>query len=348
MELFHPRHPPPGRLEARLTLMADRPPAPPSPPVALAQLLYESGSIAAAERALAEAAQRVDPNRSSRAHEQVRAMQELLRRHRHTCRWIARVARVEAACEANGADTAAAVAACARLFDWAVGQSEAGSVAAYSLGSPALLAEATREVVHLLEQWQVLGPDRVVLDIGCGIGRIACAIAHRVREVHAIDISPRMVAAAQRRCRAFPNVHVARCSGQDLAHFADRRFRLVCAVDTFPYVLRAGAGLVSRYIAEIARVLVPGGDFVLINYSYRDDSLADRRDVAALARAGGFDVLVDGSQPFTLWDGMAFHLRRHSAKSASPRPASVSEGREARSSTSGSAIAKRRVTSSKT
>ena len=40
-----------------------------------------------------------------------------------------------------------------------------------SLGDLALLQAVTTEVANQLERWDFLGADRVVLQIGCGIGR---------------------------------------------------------------------------------------------------------------------------------------------------------------------------------
>src|SRR5437588_140869 len=67
-----------------------------------------------------------------------------------------------------------------RFFDRAVRRNEEASVAAHSLGDPRLLAQATREIVELLDRWGVLGADRRTLEIGCGIGRLQAALAPRV------------------------------------------------------------------------------------------------------------------------------------------------------------------------
>jgi SAM-dependent methyltransferase len=133
-----------------------------------------------------------------------------------------------------------------------------------------------------------------------------------------------MIAAARRRCAGLDNVHFERCSGRDLAPLGARRFHLVYAIDSFPYIQRAGWTIVERYVAEIARVLMPGGDFVVFNYSYRGDLEADRRDVAALARANGFDALVNGERRLHTWDGVLFHLRLTRPSPCAPSPASGS------------------------
>ena len=88
------------------------------------------------------------------------------------------------------------------------------------------------------------------------------------------------------------------------------RFDLVLAVDSFPYVHQAGPEVVETYFHEAARVLGPGGEFVILHFSYRDSTEADRAEVRKLCRAAGFTVVMNGAQPFKLWDGVAFRMRK--------------------------------------
>lgn len=208
------------------------------------------------------------------------------------------------------ASEAEGVATYARLFDWCVHESEAGSVALYSLGEPALLDRATAELVARLDAWGLLAPDRDVLDLGCGIGRLAAAIAPRVRRVLACDVSEGMVAAARRRCATLPGVRVERSSGLDLASVPDASYDLVCAIDVFPYLVRAGGALAARHVAEAARVLRPGGELVIGNYSYRGVPAYDSDDVHRHAAAAGLRIVADGVHPFTFWDAPVWRLRR--------------------------------------
>ena len=200
------------------------------------------------------------------------------------------------------------IAFCKRLFDWSVGQSAEASVALYSLGNPAILDAATAEIVHVMREWQVLGGARRLLEIGCGIGRFQKALAADVLAVTGIDVSANMIQAARTRCAGCTNVTLQQCSGRDLALFEPASFDVVYAVDSFPYLYQSGMPLVEKHFSEVRRVLKPNGDFLILEFSYRNDPDSDRRDVKRLA-ANAFDVLVDGTQPFSLWDGTAFHLR---------------------------------------
>lgn len=274
--------------------------------VALTRLLLAHQSTEAAERAIDDALRHA----AGEEHQRLLAVRELLRANRERCEWITQV-RQTGLDTAEGADTPDdVIRRCEQLFDWAVEQSEEGSVAAYTLGDPALFERATAEVVAELARLGVLGRDRDTLEIGCGVGRMQHALASLVREACGVDISARMIAAARRRCAGLANVHFERSSGRDLAALETHRFHLVYAIDSFPYIQRAGWAAVEHYMAEVARVLAPGGDVVVFNYSYRGDIAADRRDVFALASACGFDVLVNGESRLRTWDGVLFHLRK--------------------------------------
>jgi len=243
-------------------------------------------------------------------HPALRETARLLQDHREGCEEVALMLREHPEPAVSTAPSEDVIAANRTFFDRSVVRSEMASVAAYSLGDPKILARATREVVALLASWDLLGADRRSLEIGCGIGRMQEALASLVAEAHGLDISPRMLDAARKRCAGFPNVHLTLGTGRDLAAFGDESMDLVYAVDSFPYIVQAGPALAEAHFHEAARVLKPGGDFVIFNYSYRDTLKADRRDVHRLAHAAGLSVMVAGSQPFTFWDGIAFRMRR--------------------------------------
>lgn len=280
--------------------------------VALTRLLLEHQNTHAAERAIDDALQRTAATDSRDTDEERRrlfAMRKLLRANRERCEWITQVRRTGLDTAEGASSPDDVIGRCERLFDWAVEQSEEGSVAAYTLGDPRLFARATAEVVAELTTLGVLGRDRDTLEIGCGIGRMQRALASLVREAYGVDISAGMITAARRRCAGLDNVHFERCSGRDLASLGTHRFHLVYAIDSFPYIQRAGWAAVEHYMADVARVLTPGGDVVIFNYSYRGDLDTDRRDMITLARARGFDVFVNGEGRLRTWDGALFHLR---------------------------------------
>ncbi len=205
------------------------------------------------------------------------------------------------------ADGEAAIRRFAASYDNAVRVSPEASVALYSMGDPTRLAAATAEVVDLVA---ALGPRRAMLDVGCGIGRLATALADRIPRIVGLDISPGMVAEARRRAVGLEGLEILEGSGHDLSRFPAGAFDLVIAVDSMPYLFAAGEPFAARFFQEAARVLAAGGDLLVLNASYRGDPERDRRDVARFAAAAGFDVRRLGDRPFRLWNGAVFHCVR--------------------------------------
>lgn len=195
------------------------------------------------------------------------------------------------------------VAATAALFDRLAAEEPEAAVAFYSLGDPGLLAAATAELVEVVRRWTPVENARV-LDFGCGIGRVAIALAPHAAEVTGVDVSAGMVKEARRRTSGHANLFFAATDGRALP-FADASFDLAVAADSFPYLVRAG--VLEAQLAELARVLRPGGDLLVFNWSYRGDEGADSREGAG---AVGFTCLRSGERPFAIWDASGFQLRR--------------------------------------
>ena len=282
-----------------------------SPAVAIMGLLIQTQDVERVANLLGGVTDRISALPPTAAeHQRAAEIHRLFQEHRDGCARIAQMLRDGVNTGVLAHSSKEGISRFAQLFDWAVQQSEEASVALYSLGDSQLLHEATAEVISLLDAWEVLEPERTVLQIGCGIGRFEAMLSSRVREVHGIDVAPGMVDAARRRCRGFANVHIQVCSGHDLGLFGEGVFDLVYAVDTFPYLYQAGPDLVERHFVEVARVLKHGGDFVIFNFTYRGTPEADRMDVQELSRRHGFAVVVNGSSLLQLWDGRAWWLRR--------------------------------------
>ncbi len=191
-------------------------------------------------------------------------------------------------------------------FDRLAAAAPEAGVALYALGDAGLLAEATREVVAALAGWGLLGPGRDALDLGCGMGRFTEALAPHLRAVVGLDVSANMVAEARRRAR-HANARYAVGTGRDLDGVADGAVDLVLAADVFPYLVEAR--LAERHVAELARVLRPGGIAAILNYSYRGDPARDLAELGALASRHGFALERAGERPFRLWDAAVFLLR---------------------------------------
>lgn len=198
----------------------------------------------------------------------------------------------------------------AAVFDAAAQLSPQAGAALYALDDAALLARATAEIVAYLEAEALLGPDSVVLDFGCGAGRVAAALAPRVRRVHAVDVSAAMALRAREACAGSSHVTVDHVSGRALVPCGDGAYDLVLAVDSFPYLIAADGALARDMLREFARVLAPRGVGVIMNFSYRGDPAQDLADCRAWGVEAGFSPCPDPLQPFTLWDAMVYRVER--------------------------------------
>ncbi|MCA1325488.1 class I SAM-dependent methyltransferase [Herbaspirillum sp. alder98] len=110
-----------------------------------------------------------------------------------------------------------------------------------------------------------------VLDLGCGGGHAAFAVAPVVDSVVAYDLSAQMldVVAASAATRGLGNLSVQQGSA-DCLPFDDDSFDLVCS----RYSAHHWRGL-PQALTEALRVLKPGGRLVIIDTAAPDDVLAD-------------------------------------------------------------------------
>ncbi len=99
----------------------------------------------------------------------------------------------------------------------------------------------------------------VILDVACGPGIITAALAPRARKVVAFDLTPEMLTKARQRCTeaGLTNVSFREGSATDLP-YPDASFDAVVTRLSIHHFQ-----LPQRPIAEMARVLKPGGTLVV-------------------------------------------------------------------------------------
>lgn len=111
-----------------------------------------------------------------------------------------------------------------------------------------------------------------MLEIGCGLGRVLRHFAPEFQRVDGIDIAEDMIRGAERLGQP-ENVHLMVGSGTDVAQFADSTFDFVFSYEVFQHIPEPD--VVEHYVAEVARVLAPGGRAVL-QYDTRRMSMLAR------------------------------------------------------------------------
>jgi ubiquinone/menaquinone biosynthesis C-methylase UbiE len=154
----------------------------------------------------------------------------------------------------------------------ALDQAQAASAAQFDrqsdrYGKSHILAD-TQDVVSALQGVPV-PPGATALDVATGGGHTALSLARLGWRVTAGDIAPRMLENARRLVEEAGLRLDTRLFPAETMPFADRSFDLV-AVRVAPHHFSSP----EKFVGEVARVLKPGGRFLLIDGSVPDNDPA--------------------------------------------------------------------------
>jgi len=152
----------------------------------------------------------------------------------------------------------------------------------------------------------------LVLEVGCGAGRVTRALARLFGEVHAVDVSGEMVRLARLALRDFPYAHVYQNNGADLTAVPDLVFDFAFSSIVFQHI--SSREVIENYVREVHRLLRPGALFKFqvqgdasmattpgdtwLGVPFSDD------DAVAMAQRCGFEPRYRhgaGEQYFWLW-----------------------------------------------
>ena len=116
-----------------------------------------------------------------------------------------------------------------------------------------------RVVAKLLERVDAppIRPQDVVVEVGCGIGRLTRPLAAQAARVHAIDVSAEMIARAKQVNPQLPNVDWVLGDGVSLQPVADASADVVFSHVVFQHI--PDPAITLGYVREMGRVLRPGG-----------------------------------------------------------------------------------------
>ncbi len=153
-----------------------------------------------------------------------------------------------------------------------------------------------------LERFAHLTEDAVVVDWGCGTGRMTRALAPSVRRVHGVDVTPEMLAEA----RATPGPDNVEYHDTDGLHvpLPDGSVDLVLSVCVLQYCVK-DRETYQAVLREFSRMLRPGGRCLLIEQISPTGTTASDSVGDAATRS---DYLAFGDAPLRLRNECAVRL----------------------------------------
>jgi ubiquinone/menaquinone biosynthesis C-methylase UbiE len=116
-----------------------------------------------------------------------------------------------------------------------------------------------RFVRPFLQEHVADSQQKTALEIGCGIGRMTRCFAEDFASVFAVDVSSQMI--AQGRGTGLPRTQWVLGNGGDLAGVPDQGVDFAFSYIVFQHIPRKG--IILNYLAELARVLRPGGSLLV-------------------------------------------------------------------------------------
>jgi ubiquinone/menaquinone biosynthesis C-methylase UbiE len=122
-------------------------------------------------------------------------------------------------------------------------------------------AHSNEESVRLLIDMAQIGPEDAVLDVACGPGLVACALAEVACWVTGLDLTPAMIEQAQARQHAKGLNNLTWLVGEAVPlPFADAAFSVVVTRFSFHHFLEP-----RTVLAEMVRVCSAGGRVAVID-----------------------------------------------------------------------------------
>jgi SAM-dependent methyltransferase len=156
-----------------------------------------------------------------------------------------------------------------KVWDRQTGDIDAASLAVGGFTDEANMEETGRYSVGVLKSVVGVGGCDVVLEIGCGIGRVGKVISRECLHWFGADISGGMLRHAASRLAGCPNTTLVELSTVGLQEFPCDSFDLVYCTIVFMHLFEWDR---YRYVEEAYRVLRPGGRCYFDNFHLESES----------------------------------------------------------------------------
>jgi len=132
----------------------------------------------------------------------------------------------------------------------------------------AALRATGEQTLGFLQESVGIRKDDVVLEIGCGIGRVGRVVAPLCRKWIGCDVASSMLSLAAERLQDLPNVELKEISGYELTDVADASVDVVYCTVVFMHLESWDR---YNYVLEAFRVLRPNGRIYIDNINLCSD-----------------------------------------------------------------------------
>jgi ubiquinone/menaquinone biosynthesis C-methylase UbiE len=149
------------------------------------------------------------------------------------------------------------------VWDRQAKDSDVASLAVAGHTDEAMLDLTARLTIDTLRSTVGIGPNDLILEIGCGIGRVGKPLSRECLRWIGADISGAMLGHAAARLKECPNTTLVELATVGLQEFPLDSFDLVYCTIVFMHLFEWDR---YRYVQEAYRILRPGGRCYFDNY----------------------------------------------------------------------------------
>jgi trans-aconitate methyltransferase len=110
-----------------------------------------------------------------------------------------------------------------------------------------------QRALDLLDRLYGTPAKKVAVDFGCGVGRLSIPLSRRYERVIGIDVSPGMLAEAEKNCAQAETSNITFCSSpDDLASYRDQVDLVLSRIVLQHIPSRIGIGLISKLLSLVS------------------------------------------------------------------------------------------------